>query len=111
MAWKQSKKRPVELSAAEKEYVRMKLEEYKTKFFKPFKGEVVYKVEGDSQEVVETARFKNEDDISVYAKSIVDRMNKLDKEKRHWVLVSTKTIGQYAIDDEESRDEASGQEA
>ena len=100
MAWNQ-KKKPVELSAAEKEYVRRKLEEYKTKFFKPIKGEIIYKIKGSKQEVVETARYKTEDEIAEDAKKIVERMNSNDKEKRHWVLVSAKAVGIY-----EQRDEA-----
>ena len=44
------------------ENARKKLEEYKTKYFKPIKGEIRYKAEGINQEVVETARYFNEDE-------------------------------------------------
>lgn len=99
MAWKPKKKAP-ELSAAEKRYVKMKLEEYKTKFFKPIKGQIVYKVEGYNQEVVETAKYNSEEELYEDAKRIVESMNKNDKAKRHWVLVSVDVIGRSKIEDE-----------
>lgn len=100
MAWK-SKKKSVELSSAEKEYVKNKLEEYKNKFFKPIKGEIVFKVEGCNQEFVETARYKTEDEIIEDAKKIIERMNKISKGKQHWVLISAKMIGKSMIEDED----------
>ena len=99
MAWKPKKKAP-ELSYAEKQYVKMKLEEYKTKFFKPIKGQIIYKADGCNQEIVETARYYTEDELYADAKRIVDSMNKNDKEKRHWVLVSVDVIGRSKIEDE-----------
>ena len=100
MAWKPKKKTP-ELSYAEKQYVKMKLEEYKTKFFKPIKGQIIYKADECSQEIVETARYYTEEELYADAKRIVDSMNKNDREKRHWVLVSAKVIGKETIKDED----------
>lgn len=99
MAWKPKKKAP-ELSYAEKEYVRKKLEEYKTKYFKPIKGEIRYKAEGVNQEVVETARYYNEDDLKEDAKHIVDRMNEISKGKYKWILLSVKVLGKDVLDDD-----------
>lgn len=104
MAWKPKKKAP-ELSYAEKQYVKMKLEEYKTKFFKPIKGQIIYKADGCSQEIVETARYYTEDELYADAKRIVDSMNKNDKEKRHWVLISAKVIDKTTIKNEENEED------
>lgn len=80
MAWSnyKQKKRKIPLSAEEKAYIQMKLEEYKTKFFKPIKGEVVYKRKGHTQEIVATARYKTEDELKQDAKHIVESMNEHD---------------------------------
>lgn len=99
MTWK-PKKKPKPLSREEQVYVQEKLNAYK-KFFKPLKGEIIYKVEGSSQEVVATARYYTEDDIKKDAEEIVARMNELSKGEKKWVLVSAKSIGREELDHEE----------
>jgi len=95
----QKKKKPPVLSKEEQAYVQEKLNVYK-KFFKPLKGEFVYKRDDCSQEVVATARYYTEEDIKKDAEDTVARMNELDKGK-HWSLLSWRVISKSTGDDEE----------
>ena len=84
----QKRKKPRPLTKEEQAYVEEKLNVYK-KFFKPLKGEFIYKVEGSKQEVCATARYHTEEELKKDAEDTVARMNQLDGE-RHWILVSWK---------------------
>jgi len=97
MAYVQKKKPPI-LSKEEQSYIQEKLNSYK-KFFKPLKGEIVYKREDISQECVLTARYYTEEDLQKDAKDIVDKMNAIDIGKK-WILISAKVIGKETIDDD-----------
>ena len=77
MAWKP--KKPVVLSPEERAYVQKKLEDYKNKFFKPIKGEFIYKIEGFPEEIAATARYFTEEDLKNDAEETVARMNAKDK--------------------------------
>lgn len=98
MAFQKRKKPPV-LSKEEQAYVQEKLNAYK-KFYKPLKGEFIYKRDGSSQEVVSIARYYTEDDIKKDAEDTIARMNELDKGK-HWSLLSWRVVSKSASDDEE----------
>ena len=98
MAWK-PKKKPKPLSKEEQAFVQEKLNAYK-KFFKPLKGEIIYKVEGSSQEVVATARYYTEYDVKKDAEDIVACMNALSKGSKRWVLVNAKVIGKDEAEDD-----------
>ena len=95
----QKKKKPPILSKEERAYIQEKLNIYK-KFFKPLKGEFIYKRDGSSQEVVSIARYYTEDDIKKDAEDTIARMNELDKGK-HWSLLSWRIISKSTNDDEE----------
>lgn len=100
----QKKKKPPVLSKEEQAYVQEKLNAYK-KFYKPLKGEFIYKRVGSSQEVVATARYYTEEDIKKDAEDTVAKMNKLDKEK-HWTLLSWRVVSKSTMEEaEEKRDE------
>ena len=105
MAWKP--KKPVVLSPEERAYVQKKLEDYK-KFFKPIKGEFIYKIEDYPQEVVATARYYTEEDIKKDAENTIARMNANDKEHR-WTLVSWRVVNKFEYDDGENNDECASQ--
>lgn len=89
MAFKKKKKPPV-LSREDQESIKERLEATK-RFFKPLKGEFIYKKDGSKQEVVETARYYKEEDIKKDAEETVARMNALDNGK-HWILVSWRVV-------------------
>ena len=91
------KKKHIE-TPAERAWIEEKLNVYK-KWNKPYKGEIVYKREGSSQEVVKTARYSTYDELNDDAASIVETMTKLDNGKK-WILVSAKIVGQSIDDDE-----------
>ena len=95
----QKKKKPPVLSKEEQAYVQEKLNAYK-KFFKPLKGEFIYKRDDCPQEVVATARYYTEEDIKKDAEDTVARMNGLDKGK-HWSLLGWRVISKSTSDDEE----------
>ena len=97
MTYQKEKKFHIE-TPEERAWIEEKLNVYK-KWNKPYKGEIVYKREGSSQEVVRTAKYCTYDELNADAKSIVETMTKLDNEKK-WILVSAKIVGQ-SIDDEE----------
>ena len=97
MAFQRKKKPPV-LSKEEQAYVQEKLNVYK-KFFKPLKGEFIYKRDGSSQEVVATARYHTEEDLKKDAEDTVTRMNQLDKEN-HWSLLSWRVVSKSSSDDD-----------
>ena len=102
----QKKKKPPVLSKEEQAYVQEKLNAYK-KFYKPLKGEFIYKRNGSSQEVVATARYYTKEDIKKDAEATVARMNEHDKGK-HWSLVSWRTVSKSTVEEakvEEKRDE------
>lgn len=102
----QKKKKPPILSKEEQAYVQEKLNAYK-KFYKPLKGEFIYKRDGSSQEVVSIARYYTEDDIKKDAEDTVARMNELDKGK-HWSLLSWRIVSKSTVEEaevEEKRDE------
>ena len=82
----------------ERAWIEEKLNVYK-KWNKPYKGEIVCKREGSSQEVVRTAKYFTYNELNADAASIVETMTKLDNGKK-WILVSAKIVGQ-SIDDEE----------
>lgn len=103
----QKKKKPPVLSKEEQAYVQEKLNAYK-KFFKPLKGEFIYKRDGSSQEVVATARYYTEEDIKKDAEDTVERMNKLDKEK-HWSLVSWRVVSKSTIEEAEAEEDKSNE--
>lgn len=99
---KKSKKAPV-LSKEEQAYVQEKLNAYK-KFFKPLKGEFIYKRDDCNQEVVATARYYTEEEIKKDAEDTVARMNTLDPEK-HWSLISWRVVSKDSQDEEEPQHE------
>ena len=101
MAFQKRKKPPV-LSKEEQAYVQEKLNAYK-KFFKPLKGEFIYKRDDCPQEVVATARYYTEDDIKKDAEETVARMNKLDKGK-HWSLLSWRVVSKSTIEEAEAEE-------
>lgn len=103
----QKKKKPPILSKEEQAYVQEKLNAYK-KFFKPLKGEFIYKRDGCSQEVVAIARYYTEEDIKKDAEDTVERMNELDKEK-HWSLVSWRVVSKSTIEEAESEENKSNE--
>lgn len=101
MAFQKRKKPPV-LSKEEQAYVQERLNAYK-KFFKPLKGEFIYKRDDCPQEVVATARYYTEDDIKKDAEETVARMNELDKGK-HWSLLSWRVVSKSAIEEAEAEE-------
>ena len=105
MAYYQKKKKPRPLTKEEQAYVDEKLNVYK-KFFKPLKGEFIYKRDDCSQDVVFTARYDTEDDIKRAGEEMVAKMNELDPEK-HWSLVSWRVLSKSALDDAGERKEDS----
>lgn len=102
MAWNKKKQRP--LTKAEQDYIDAKLNVYK-KFYKPLKGEIVYKKKKLSQECLRRSSYNNEEELKLDAKDTVDRMNAIDPNK-DWVLVSAKIIGAQV---EDSNDESSNE--
>lgn len=104
MAFYQKKKKPRPLTKEEQAYVDEKLNAYK-KFFKPLKGEIVYKRDDCSQEVVFTARYDTEDDIKHAGEEAVARMNELDSGK-HWSLMSWRVLSKSTLDDVDERRES-----
>lgn len=105
MAFKSKRKKPPVLSKEEQAYVQEKLNAYK-KFFKPLKGEFIYKVEGSKQEVVATARYCTEDDIRKDAEETVARMNELSSKKdvgKHWILVSWRVVSKSESPDDDTQ--------
>ena len=96
MAYQKKKKFHVE-TPEERAWIEEKLNVYK-KWNKPYKGAIVYKREGSSQEVVRTAKYSTYDELNADAASSVEAMTKLDNGKK-WILVSAKIVGQ-SIDDE-----------
>lgn len=100
----QKKKKPRPLTKEEQAFVEEKLNAYK-KFFKPLKGEFIYKRDGSSQEVVATARYYTEEDIKKDAEATVARMNELDKGK-HWSLVSWRTVSKSTIEETEAEEKS-----
>ena len=99
MAFKKRKK-PLVLSKEEQAHVQERLNACK-KFFKPLKGEFIYKRDGGLQEVVATARYYTEDDIKKDAEETVARMNSLGKGK-HWSLVSWRIVSKTTIEEAEA---------
>lgn len=113
MAFKAKRKKPPVLSKEDRAYVQEKLNVYK-KFFKPLKGEFIYKVEGSKQEVVATARYYTEADIKKDAEETVARMNGLSRKKddgRHWILVSWRVIGKSESPDDDTQAKENTNEA
>ena len=104
----QKRKKPPVLSKEEQAYVQEKLNDYK-KFFKPFKGEFIYKRDDCSQEVVATARYYTEENIKKDAEDMVERMNKLDKDK-HWSLVSWRVVSKSTIEEVEAEENKSNED-
>ena len=97
MAYQKKKKFHIE-TPEERAWIEDKLNVYK-KWNKPYKGEIVYKREGSSQEVVSTAKYSTYDELNADAANIIDELTKLNNGKK-WILVSAKIVGQ-SIDDEE----------
>ena len=97
MAYQKKKKFHVE-TPEERVWIEEKLNVYK-KWNKHYKGEIVYKREGSSQEVVSTAKYFTYDELKADAASIIEALTKLNNGKK-WILVSAKIVGQ-SIDDEE----------
>jgi len=90
MAFKKKKKPPV-LSKEDQEEIRERLNASK-RFFKPLRGEIIYKRDGSSQDVVATARYYTEEDIEADAKRIVDSLNSINNGK-HWSVISWRVLG------------------
>lgn len=103
MAFYKKKKKPPVLSREEREDIQRRLEAQK-KWFKPLRGKIVYKREGSTQEVIDTARYHTEEDLRKEAQTIIDLMNRLDASKK-WVLVGCETIGSVAEIAESTEDE------
>lgn len=90
MTFKKKKKPPV-LSKADQEEIRTRLDASK-RFFKPLRGEIIYKRDGSMQDVVATARYYTEEDIKIDAESIVSKLNSLNNGK-HWSIISWRVLG------------------
>lgn len=88
--WKNKQKKPIELSAEEKEHLKKALEIYK-KFFKPLKGEIIVKKDGCDQPWVMTARYFTEDDMKKDAKKIVQALDSASG-KKCWKISSAKIV-------------------
>ena len=101
MGWKPHKKKH-QLSIEDQESVKKLLEATK-RFIKPIRGEIVYKAEGSKQEVVQTSRYFNEEDVQKDAEETIARMNAFSKGKKTWKLISAKVVGRDAV--EEDKDE------
>lgn len=86
---KKKKQRP--LTLAEQAWIDEKLNAYK-KVYKQFKGEIVFKVENLSQDVLFTSRYNTEKELIEDAKGIVAKLNEMSNGKLNWVLVSAKLI-------------------
>ena len=87
MAFAKKKKAPI-LPKAEQERIKKMLEDEAVRFKRPTKMQFIYK-SPSGIELVETARFRNEDEGLVYGKKKEDQLKKLNKK---WKLVSSQTI-------------------
>ena len=96
---KQFKKKPKPLSREEQVYVQKKLDEYKTMFAKPIKGEIVLKSKTSGQEWVVHARYNDEKAIEADAQSLVASINSINN-SNVWIISHFGSIGQ-AIEDQE----------
>lgn len=97
MAFKKKKKPPV-LSKADQEEIKTRLNASK-RFFKPLRGEIIYKRDGAEQDVVATARYYTEDDIEKDAETIVEKLNSLNNGK-HWSVISWRVLGNDQLTNE-----------
>lgn len=70
------------------------------KWYKPYKGEIVFVQEGCPQEFVIRAKYNSEDELSEDAEQTIACMNSIDKSKK-WKLVSAVLVGKAADDAEE----------
>lgn len=98
MAWK-PKKKPKVLSREEQANIKEKLNIYK-KFFKPLKGEIIFKRKESSQEWVQTARYFSEDDMKKDAIEIVNILNSI-RSKKTWEIVSERIVGKEVESNED----------
>lgn len=92
MAYTKKKKKYHIETPEERAWIEEKANAYK-KWYKPYKGEIVYTYEGASQLFVRYAKYSTNDELNVDAQRLVDEMNALDKSKK-WRIVSAKLIGQ-----------------
>ena len=92
MAYSKKKKKYHIETPAERAWIEEKLNAYK-KWYKPYKGEIVYTYAGATQLFARYAKYNTNDELNADAQILVDEMNALDKSKK-WKIVSTKIIGQ-----------------
>lgn len=106
MAWKKAKKKAPILSKKEQEYVKMKLEEDRKKFYRPVKGKITYRRIGSSQECIEVGRYSTEDGLNKRANEIIDAMNSM-KNGKTWKIVSVEVLSKTTLDenDEENNND------
>ena len=100
----QKKKKPRPLTKAEQAWVDEKLNVYK-KWYKPLKGQFVYKRDGCTQEVVFNARYNTEEELKLDAESTVAKMNELDK-GNHWTLLRCEIVGRDKLEEEPNEEES-----
>lgn len=96
MAYAKKKKKFHIETPQERVWIEEKLNAYK-KWNKPYKGEIVYKREGSSQEYIRRSTYTTYDELNADAKKLIEDMEAIDDRK--WILVSTKIIGQSIDDD------------
>ena len=70
------------------------------KWYKPYKGEIVFVQEGCPQEFVIRTKYNSEDELCKDAEETIAHMNSIDKSKK-WKLVSAVLVGKAADDAEE----------
>lgn len=99
MAFTKKKKAPI-LPKAEQERIKKILEDEAVRFKRPTKMQFIYKTPSGIQ-LVETARFRNEDEGLAYGKQKEDQLKKLNKK---WKLVSSQTIKSLAESQQISQD-------
>ena len=97
MAFQKKKKKPRPLTKAEQAWIDEKLNVYK-KWYKPLKGQFIYKRDGCTQEVVFNARYNTEEELKLDAESTVARMNALDK-NHSWILLRYEIIGKAKLEE------------
>ena len=92
----QKKKKYIQ-TPEDKAFVQEKLNAYK-KWHKPYKGEIVLKLEGCEQDFVFKCAYATNDELEADAHAKVDSLNAISNGKK-WTIASAKLVGQ-SIDDE-----------
>lgn len=99
MSFTKKKKAPI-VSKAEQERIKKLLEDEAVRFKRPTKMQFIYKTPSGIQ-LVETARFRNENEGLEYGKQKEDLLKRLNKK---WKLVSSQTIKTLAESQQISQD-------